>query len=181
MRTLTYCMNLSLDGYVSGTPAPGPELHQWFNDRLREAELELYGRRMWDLMSGYWPTADQQPDATSVEADFAQVWRDTPKVVFSSTLSAVSGNARLHAGDALAEIRRLKAEDGGSMAISGATLAGAAIRAGLVDEYALITHPVLLGGGAPFFPPLESRLDLRHVETLTFPEGVVMTRYATRA
>ena len=180
MRKLTYCMNVSVDGYVSGTPAPGPELHQWFNDRLREAEMSLYGRAMWEVMSGYWPTGDQQPDATPVEIEFARLWRDTPKVVFSSTLSEVGWNARLHTGDALTEIRRLKSEDGGSMDISGAALAGAAMRAGLVDEYWLITHPVLLGGGTPFFSTLDDRVELRHVETVTFPEGVLMTRYETR-
>jgi dihydrofolate reductase len=181
MRKLTYAMNLSVDGYISGTPVPGEELHQWFNDQLRAAELSLYGRTMWELMSGYWPTADEQPDASPVEIDFARVWRETPKVVFSSTLSSVDGNARLHAGDAITEIRRLKAEDGGEMEISGARLAGAAMRAGLVDEYVLITHPVLLGGGAPFFSTLDATVDLRLVETLSFPDGVLVTRYATRA
>jgi dihydrofolate reductase len=181
MRKLTYAMNVSVDGYISGTPVPGDELHQWFNDQLRETEMSLYGRTMWELMSGYWPTADEQPDASPVEIDFARVWRETPKVVFSSTLSSVDWNARLHTGDAVTEIRRLKAEDGGEMEIGGARLAGAAMRAGLIDEYLLITHPVLLGGGAPFFSALDAKVDLRLVETLPFPDGVLVSRYATRA
>lgn len=181
MRKLTYSMNVSLDGYVSGTPVPGPEVHQWFNDHLRDAEMSLYGRKMWEVMSEYWPTGDQQPDATPVEIEFAQLWRDKPKVVFSSTIDKVDWNARLHGGDAIEEIRRLRAEDGGSMDVSGAALAGAAMRAGLIDEYLLVTHPVLLGGGAAFFPRLDHRVALDHVETLTFPDGIVVSRYATRA
>lgn len=181
MRKLTYAMNVSVDGYVSGTPAPGAELHQWFNDQLRAAEMSLYGRTMWEVMSGYWPTGDEQPGASPEEIEFAQLWREKPKVVFSSTLSSVGWNARLHASDAVAEIRRLKAEDGGEMEISGAAIAGSAMRAGLIDEYLLITHPVLLGGGAPFFPTLDAKVDLRHVETLSFPEGVQVTRYEARS
>jgi dihydrofolate reductase len=180
MRKLTYCMNVSVDGYISATPVPGEELHQWFNDQLRAAEMSLYGRTMWDLMSGYWPTADEKPDASPVEIDFARVWRDTPKVVFSSRPASVDWNTRLHTGDAIEEIRRLKSEDGGEMDISGARLAGAAMRAGLVDEYVLATHPVILGGGKPFFPALDAKVDLRHVETLPFPDGVFVTRYEAR-
>jgi dihydrofolate reductase len=103
-----------------------------------------------------------------------------PKVVFSSTTSAVDWNARLVTGDAVAEITRLKAEDGGRMDIVGATLAAAAMRAGLIDEYALVTHPVLLGGGTPFFTALDNWVNLTLVETRTFPDGVTLTRYRTR-
>ena len=82
--------------------------------------------------------------------------------------------------DAIAEITRLKAEDGGPMNIGGATLAGAALRAGLIDEYAIATHPVLVGGGTPFFTALDGWVNLNLVETRTFPGGVVLTRYETR-
>src|SRR3712207_4789504 len=100
-----------------------------------------------------------------------------PKVVFSSTVTAVEGNARLVGGDAITEITRLKAEDGGPMDIGGATLAAAAMRAGLIDEYAVVTHPVLVGGGTPFFTALETWVSLDLVETRAFPGGVVLTRY----
>jgi dihydrofolate reductase len=102
-----------------------------------------------------------------------------PKVVFSSTTSTVDWNARLVTGDAVTEIARLKAEDGGPMDIGGATLAAAAMRAGLIDEYAIVTHPVLLGGGTPFFTAVDNWVNLRLVETRTFPDGVVLTRYET--
>lgn len=183
MRRLIYSMNVTLDGYIAapgddiGWGVPSAELHQWFNDRARELGLSLYGRRLWELMSAHWPTADQDPDATPVEIEFAHIWQRTPKVVFSSTLETVSGNARLVTGDAVAEIRRIKAEDGAPMEIAGATLAGTAMRAGLIDEYHVVTHPVLVGGGTPFFSTLDAWVDLRLVETRTFPDGVVLSRY----
>jgi dihydrofolate reductase len=101
-------------------------------------------------------------------------------VVFSSTIDEVGGDTRLVTGDAVAEIARLKAEDGGPMRIGGATLAGAAMRAGLIDEYALATYPVLVGGGTPFSGALDSWVALDLVETRTFPGGVVLTRYEAR-
>src|SRR3712207_8497984 len=108
-------------------------------------------------------------------------WRDMPKVVFSSTTSAVDGNARLVTGDAVTEITRLKAaDDGGPMDIGGATLAAAAMRAGLIDEYAIVTHSVLGGGGTPFFTALDNWVNLSLVENRTFPDGVLLTRYENR-
>jgi dihydrofolate reductase len=130
VRKLIYSMNATLDGYIAargddiGWSVPSAELHQWFNDRAREIGVSLYGRKLWEVMSAHWPTADQQPDATPVEVEFARVWQKTPKVVFSATLDEVSGNARLVTGDAVAEITRLKAEDGAPMEIGGAVLAG---------------------------------------------------------
>jgi dihydrofolate reductase len=179
-------MNLSLDGYVAapgddlGWGVPSDELFQWWSDRVGTTGLALYGRRLWHGMNSHWPTADQQPGATPAHVEFARRWRDMPKVVFSSTIGAVDGNARLVTGDAVAEITRLKAEDGGPMDIGGATLAAAAMRAGLIDGYAIVTHPVLVGGGTPFFPALDERVALTLVETRTFPGGVVLTRYETR-
>jgi dihydrofolate reductase len=183
MRKLTFGMNLSLDGYVAapgddlGWSVPSDELFQWWSDRVAATSLALYGRRLWETMSSHWPTADRLPDATPAQIEFARRWRDMPKVVFSSTIRAVDWNARLVTGDAVAEIARLKAEDGGPMDIAGATLAAAAMRAGLIDEYALVTHPVLLGGGTPFFTALDSWVKLTLTETRTFPDGVVLTRY----
>nr|WP_207950080.1 dihydrofolate reductase family protein [Nocardioides ochotonae] len=186
VRKLSYMMNASLDGYIAapgddiGWSVPSPELHQWFNDRAREIGLSLYGRRLWELMSAHWPTADQQPDTPPVEVEFAHLWQRTPKVVFSTTLDEVDGNARLVTGDAVAEIRRLKAEDGAPMEIGGAGLAGTAMRAGLIDEYQVVTHPVLVGGGTPFFSALDSWVNLRHVGTQDLPDGVTAAHYEVR-
>lgn len=186
MRKLTFGMNVSLDGYTTapgddlGWSVPSDELFQWWSDRVGATGLALYGRRLWETMSSHWPTADQQPGATSAEVEFARRWREMPKVVFSSRASTVDWNTRLVTGDAVPEIARLKAEDGGPMDIGGATLAAAAMRAGLIDEYVLATAPVLVGGGTPFFTVLDTRVNLELVETRTFPQGVVLTRYETR-
>ncbi len=167
MRKLTFGMNLSLDGYIA---ASGDDLG-W------SVPSDEYGRKLWETMSSHWPTADQQPGATPAQIEFARRWRDMPKVVFSSTTSAVDWNARLVTGDAVTEITRLKTEDGGPMDVGGATLAAAAMR---VDEYAIVTHPVLVGGGTPFFTALDNWVNLNLVETRTFPDGVLLTRYETR-
>lgn len=186
MRKLSFGMNVSLDGYIAGPgddlgwSVPSDELFQWWSDRVGATGLALYGRNLWETMSSHWPTADQQPDATPAVIEFSRRWRDMPKVVFSSTTSAVDWNARLVTGDAVTEITRLKAEEGGPMDIAGATLAAAAMRAGLIDEYVLATAPVLLGGGLPFFAVLDNWVNLDLVETRTFPGGVVLTRYETK-
>src|SRR5579875_2141975 len=179
MRRLTFGMNVSLDGYIAapggdlGWSVPSDELFQWWSDRVEATGLALYGRKLWETMSSYWPTADRQPGTTPAQREFAGRWLDMPKVVFSSTITAVDGNARLFTGDAVTEITRLKAEDGGPIDIGGATLAAAAMRAGLIDEYAIVTHPVLVGGGTPFFTSLDNWVDLNLVETRTFPDGVL--------
>ncbi len=186
MRRLTFGMNMSIDGYIAapggdlGWSAPSDELFQWWSDRVGATGLALYGRRLWELMSSHWPTADQQPGATPAAIEYAERWRAMPKVVFSSTLTAVDGNARLYTGDPVTEIARLKSGDGGTMDIAGATLAAAAMRAGLIDEYVIVAHPVLVGGGTPFFTAMHDRVDLTLMETRTFPGGVVLTRYETR-
>lgn len=187
MRKLTFGMNVSVDGYIAapgddlGWSVPSDELFQWWSDRVGTTGLALCGRKLWGMMSSHWPTADQRPGVTALQAEFARRWRDMPKVVFSSTISTVDWNTRLVTGDAVTEIIRLKAGGGGPMDIGGATLAAAAMQAGLIDEYAIVTHPVLVGGGTPFFTALDHWVNLSLVETRTFPDGVVLTRYATRS
>jgi dihydrofolate reductase len=186
MRNLTFAMNVSLDGYIAapgddlGWSVPSDELFQWWSDRVGATALSLYGRKLWETMSSHWPTADQQPGATPAQVEYARRWRDMPKIVFSSTTSTVDWNTRLVTGDAVTEITRLKADDGGSMDIGGATLAAAALRAGLIDEYAIVAHPVLVGGGTPFFTALDHWVNLSLLESRKFPGGVVLTRYGTR-
>lgn len=186
MRKLAFAMNVSLDGYVAapgddlGWSVPGDELFQWWSDRVAATGLALYGRRLWEGMSSHWPTADQQPGVPPAQLEYARRWLDMPKAVFSSTISAVDWNARLVTGDAVTEITRLKAEDGGPMDVGGATLAAAAMRAGLIDEFLLVTHPVLVGGGTPYFTALDHWVNLNLAETRSFPDGVLLTRYETR-
>jgi len=186
MGKLIYSMNVSLDGYVE-TPEHSldwanvdEELHSWFNDRAREVDASLYGRRMYELMAGYWPTAESDPSATEVEREFARIWKPMPKIVFSSTLASVDWNSRLVRGDVGEELAQLRTEFEGDLDVSGATLAAEFIRRGLVEEYQLIVHPVVLGAGTPFFPELQSPISLRLTETRTFGSGAIYLGYAAR-
>jgi dihydrofolate reductase len=183
MGRIVYSMSVSLDGFVE-TPGRSldwvrvdDELHSFFNDEAREMRAFLYGRRMYELMADYWPTAEADPSATPMMRDFARIWRDTPKVVFSRTLERVEWNSRLVRGDAVEEVARLKAEPGFDMDVGGPTLASALIRAGLIDEVRLFVNPVILGAGTPFFPTLEDRIGLELLETRTFDSGVVYLRH----
>lgn len=186
MGKLIYSMNVSLDGYVE-TPEHSldwanvdEELHRWFNDRAREVDASLYGRRMYELMAGYWPTAESDPSATEVEREFARIWKPMPKIVFSSTLSTVDWNSRLVRGDVGDELAQLRTEFDGDLDVGGATLAAEFIRRGLIEEYQLLVHPVVLGAGTPFFPELDSPIPLRLTETATFNSGVIYLGYTAR-
>lgn len=177
-------MNVSVDGFVE-TPDRAldwgivdEEVHTFFNDQAREADAFLYGRRMYELMSGYWPTADADASAPPYEIEFARIWKATPKVVFSKSLDHVEWNARLVKGDIADEVSKLKAQPPGKdLFVSGATIASALIRLGLVDEFRPVVHPVVLGAGTPFLPTLDRPLELRLVETRTFGSGVIYLRY----
>ncbi|MEU8972350.1 dihydrofolate reductase family protein [Streptomyces monashensis] len=183
MRRVTYSMGVSLDGYIVGpdgdfgwTP-PDEDVFRLATDEVRAAGVHLLGRRLYETML-YWETADQNPSLGFSTLEFAAIWKTLPKVVFSTTLSAVQGNARLASGGLAQEIERLRAEPGeGDIAIGGATLAAEAAASGLIDEYRARVYPVLVGGGIPFFPRHERRVDLELLETRTFSSRVVYLRY----
>jgi dihydrofolate reductase len=183
MRSVTYSMGVSLDGYIVGpdggfdwTP-PDDEVFQSHIDEIRGVGVYLLGRRLYETML-YWETADQDPSLDASRLEWAALWKALPKVVFSTTLSSVEGNARL-APDGLAEeIERLRAETGeGNVAIGGATLAAEVAALGLIDEYRARVYPILVGGGIPFFPQQERRVDLELVETRTVGSRVVYLRH----
>jgi dihydrofolate reductase len=183
MRSVTYSMNISLDGYIVGPDgnfdwsAPDAEVFRFWIDEIRGVGVHLLGRRLYETML-YWETADQNASLDDAELEWAALWNPLPKVVFSTTLSAVQGNARLATGGVADEIERLRAEPGeGDIAIGGATLAAEAAALDLIDEYQAMVYPVLVGGGIAFFPQRERRVDLELVETRTFSSGVVYLRY----
>src|SRR5881394_1845946 len=183
MRSVTYSMGVSLDGYIVGPDGgfdwtvPDEEVFRFWIDEIREVGVHLMGRRLYETML-YWETADQDPSLDDSELEWAALWKPLPKVVFSTTLSAVQGNARLASGCLAEEIGRLRAEPAeGDIAIGGATLAAEAAALGLIDEYRARVYPVLLGGGIPFFSQRERRVDLDLIETLSFSSGVVYLRY----
>src|SRR5487761_2255932 len=176
-------MGVTLDGYIAGPDggfgwtAPDEEVFRFVTDEIRQVGVHLLGRRLYETML-YWETADQNPPLEFSTLEWAAMWKALPKVVFSTTLSTVQGNARLAAGGLAEEIERLRAGPGqGDIAIGGATLAAEAAALGLIDEYRARVHPVLVGGGIPFFPQRERRVDLELVETRTFSSRVVYLRY----
>ncbi|MDA8203532.1 MAG: dihydrofolate reductase family protein [Chloroflexi bacterium] len=173
----------SLDGYIVGPdgeiigPPPDEEMRRLVMDEIRGVGVHLMGRRLYETML-YWETDDHDPPLDDAEREWAALWKPIPKVVFSTTLSAVQGNARLASSGLAEEIERLRAEPGeGDIAIGGATLAAEAAALGLIDEYRPRVYPVLVGGGIPFFPRNERQVDLQLVETRTFGSGVVYLRY----
>jgi dihydrofolate reductase len=182
MRRVIYSMTVSLDGFIADPSgeidwsAPDEELHRFHNDQVRELGGYLLGRRLYEEML-YWEAADENPSATDFEREFARIWQDLPKVVFSRTLENVEGNARLAEGGIAEEVARLKQEPGKDLGVGGAGLAATLVELGLVDEYRLFVSPVVLGGGTPFFPALDERVNLELVETRTFGSRVVYLRY----
>jgi dihydrofolate reductase len=184
-RKLIFSMSVSLDGYIAGPKGeidwspPDDELHRFHNERVRELGGHLCGRRLYETMV-YWETAEQDPSLGETERDFARIWQALPKVVFSNTLDEVKGNTRLVRGDPAEEVRRLKEEPGKDLGVGGAGLAASLTKLGLIDDYELFVVPVVLGGGTPYFPPLEERINLDLVETRTFGSRVVYLRYQRR-
>lgn len=186
MRKLVYTMNPSLDGYINGPDGtfdwarPGEELHRFHNGLMRGTGVCLYGRNLYETMK-VWDTLDQEPGATDVTREFAEIWRATPKLVFSSMLDEVEGsNTVLATEDVVDVAERLKAEDREEISVGGAGLAATLAKAGLIDEYRLFVNPVIVGGGTPFFPALDEEVNLELVETRTFGSRVVYLRYEVR-
>ncbi|MET9384894.1 dihydrofolate reductase family protein [Streptomyces sp. NPDC002928] len=183
MRNIVLMMSVSLDGYMEGPDRDiswhrvDDALHQHFNDLLRRMGAFLSGRVVHELMAGYWPTADAGPDVTAPMAEFAGIWRDKPKIVYSRTLTHADWNTTIVRDVVPEEVRALKEQPGGDLALSGANLAAEFLRHDLVDEFRVYVHPVLVGSGTPMFPQSPTTTALRHVETRTFGNGVVLLRY----
>jgi dihydrofolate reductase len=185
MRKVIYAMGVSLDGFIEALGGdlswsyPDEELHRHFNERESEIGLYLYGRRLYENMAAFWPTADEDPSASQFEVEYARIWKSKPKIVFSTTLERVAWNSRLVRGDIGEEVRKLKAQPGKDMHVGGAGLAASFMQLGLIDEYCLYIHPVVLGAGKPMFGQLREKINLRLIDAHTFGSGVVLLRYQT--
>lgn len=184
MGLLIYSANCSLDGYIADREgdfdwsAPSDEVFAFLNDRLTQGQVELYGRRTYELMT-VWETDPSFAAAGANEQAFADWWKGATKVVFSTTLAkVVTGNTRLERSFDPAMVRRLKEESDGQLAIFGPTLAAHAFEAGLVDEVHLYVRPLTVGGGKPMLPPAAVALEL--LEDHRFTDGTVYLRYAVR-
>ncbi|HZX02312.1 dihydrofolate reductase family protein [Kribbella sp.] len=180
MRKIMYYVHQSLDGYIAGPNGEfdwaelGPELGAYSMALTERADLFLYGRNVWELMSAYWPNAEaMNPDQHAIE--FAPVWRRTSKIVLSTTLQSADWNTRIIR--AAGELEAIKAEPGKDILLTGsASVAGALTDLGLLDEYHVIVHPVILGGGKPVYQPTERRT-LRMVDNRTFDNRTVLLRH----
>ena len=183
MRKIIFMMSVSLDGYFEGPDRDlgwqlvDDELHRHFNEELATMGGFLDGRVTYELMAGFWPTADQDPSSSAPMREFARIWRDMPKVVFSRTLDHADWNTTVARSVVPEDIRALAAEPGGDLMLGGADLAAAFMAHDLVDEYRFYLHPVLIGRGRPLFRPSDLSLDLRLAETRSFGNGVVLLRY----
>lgn len=183
MRTVFFGMHVTLDGYIEGPggdlswSTPDVELHQHFNDLERRIDLSLYGRGLYENMAGYWPNAGQDPSADPVEVEYAKIWCAQPRIVFSTTLQEAAWAQRIVRENVAEEVRRLKEQPGGLISVGGAGLAASLSQMGLIDEYWLYIHPVLLGRGKPMFGALEEKIDLELVETQRIGARVLMLRY----
>ena len=184
MRRLIYWMMVSLDGFVEGPsheldwPLVDEELHTYINGEVRSADALLYGRRTYELMAGYWPEADTYASSPPYEAEFARLWRDLPKVVFSTTLEQVGWNTTIVSENVADEVARLKTQPGNDLVLfGGPDVAGALDELRAIDVYRLNVCPIVLGGGKPFFKSPGDRVGLSLVDTQTFESGVVLLEY----
>jgi dihydrofolate reductase len=183
MRKIILSMSVSLDGFIEGPDRQidwhmvDDELHSHFNEQLSTMSAFLSGRVTHELMAAFWPTADSDPSSTAPVVEFAGIWRDMPKIVFSRTLERADWNTTIMREVAVEEIMALKAQPGGDMALGGADLASAFMQLDLIDEYRLYVNPIVIGRGKPLFQASDATIHLRLVETRTFGNGVVLLRY----
>lgn len=180
---IIYYMTVSLDGYFEG---PGqdigwsivtPEMHRFINDQQKSFDMYLHGRKMYDLMAAYWPTADEDPSNPDFVIEFSRIWKEKPKIVFSKTLAEVGWNSRLERGDPAEVVAKLKTLPGKNIVVGGAELASALLPHGLIDEFWVYVNPIILGSGRAMFPLLDQRINLRLLESHRFDTGVVFLRY----
>jgi dihydrofolate reductase len=181
MRKVIYWVHTSIDGYIAGPngefdwPEVTPELSDYSDAMADRVDTFLYGRVVWDLMSSYWPTADQVSDHPH-SLRFAPIWRKTPKVVFSRTLKEAGWHATV-TDDAGNTVRALKAKQGKDMMLTGGAEAAATLAAlDLIDEYQIVVHPVVLGGGKRVFP-VPDRHNLKLTTTRAFDNRAVLLSY----
>lgn len=182
MGRLIYLTNVSVDGYIEDPQgslewtAPDDDVFAFITDLVRPVDTYLYGRRLYESMA-LWETDPSLAAQSTLTAEFARVWLAASKVVFSTTLPAVStANTRLEREFDPDAVRRLKASASGDLTIGGANLTAHAFAAGLVDECQLLVHPALLGGGKPALPH-GTRTGLELLDERRFANGVVYVRY----
>lgn len=191
MGRFVYSMNVSLDLLIEQVPGDdgagewmriGEQLHRAFNEQARETAVIVHGRVFYDIVQEYWPRAGDDPSAPDFIRDYGDIWTAKPKVLVSRTRSSADHNTRVIGGeDAIEQLALLRAETDGVLGVGGATLATQLLRAGLLDELVLTTHPAILGFGRPLFDDHDRQIDLELLEQRSFERGVTMHRYAVSA
>jgi dihydrofolate reductase len=183
MRKIIHFVHQSLDGYIEGPdgefdwPGMTPELSAYSRELDEEVDAILYGRVVWEMMAAFWPEAESMSDDPH-DLAYAPVWRAKPKLVVSGTLREAGWNTRVISGDVVGRLTALKQEPGRDIVLmGGARLAAGLARAGLLDEYRIVVHPVLLGGGRQLFGEQASRQDLTLVESRSFDSRSVLLRF----
>ena len=183
MRKIIYWVHTSIDGFVDGPNGAfdwavmGPELSDYSDSLDRRVDTLLFGRPVWEMMVGFWPEAESMSDDPHI-ARFAPFWRSTPKIVFSRTFAGDEWTHRVIHDDLAAEVGALKAEPGADLLLTGGSaLAAALTEHGLIDEYHIAVHPVVLGGGRRLFAEPKERLSLRPVQSRLLDGRIVVTTY----
>ena len=183
MRTVTYGMNVSIDGCYDHTKFNGDEeLHQYFADLAKDVDLVVYGRKMYELMVPYWTEVAKARSGSAETNRFADTVVAMEKVVFSKTLESVAENTRLMRGGLEDEIRRLKQLPGGKISIAGMTLREELTALGLIDEFQFVIHPVIIGEGKKLMESfkLPENLDLKLVDCKILKSGCVALQYVKK-
>ena len=190
MGRLVYWMNVSLDLRIEQVPGDNgagewlridEELHREFNAQARELALFVHGRVFYEVMEEYWPRSRDDASLPAVLREYGEIWTAKPKVLVSRTRTDADYNTRIVGGDdAIAQLATLRTETNGSIGVGGAALATQLLRAGLLDELLLFTHPSLLGFGRPLFDDYDLPIDLDLVAQRSFRSGVTMHRYTIR-
>lgn len=184
MRKIIQWVVASADGYIDGpngefdwAATPGSQQTE-YSDQLNErADTFLYGRGVWEMMAAYWPNAESI-SGDEHDMEFAKVWLETPKIVFSRTLEKADWNTRVISDNLAEEVAALKQQPGKDMIITGGSGLPASLTAlGLIDEYHIAVHPLVLGGGKPVFRESEQRVNLRLVDSRTVDSKVVIMHY----
>ncbi|MFF5205037.1 dihydrofolate reductase family protein [Streptosporangium sp. NPDC000396] len=181
MGKLIHFVHQSLDGFIEGPngefdwPQMGPELSA-YSQELSRGKVFLYGRVVWDMMSNFWPRAEQYSTHEHVLA-YAPIWREASKVVVSRTLEKADWNARVIGENVVEELTALKASGATLLLFGGSALASHLTEHGVIDEYQIFVHPVILGGGKPVFQRQSHRAGLELVESRTFDSQAVLLRH----
>jgi dihydrofolate reductase len=179
MRKLIAAMNITLDGFCDHTAMiADDELHQHFNELLRSADALLYGRITYQLMESHWPAIAKTPTGIKAQDEFAVLIDNIPKIVFSTTLKSVDWkNVKLAKGGIKEEILELKQQKGKDILVGSPSLIAATTQLGLIDEYQLCVHPVILGKGLPLFKNIADKTKLNLLKTKTFGTGTIALSY----